>query len=136
MKKQYGRLILAVYPAFKLIMLPIFNYSLMNQIRHGQKIFTSINFYFIISWFVVSIFMFIYIFRNLNLLNKSSTLIGLIISTFFVICSFLPMPLMLTFPNFYQIFIYDFLTTFYLTLSTFSIYFVLFFLSIRDEKKS
>ena len=134
-KEQFNKLILAVYPALKLTILPVLNYSLINQLRHGQKIFTSLNFYLILFWFIISILIFIYLFKNLRLVYKSSMLIGLVISTFFVICSLFPMPLMLTVPKFYQIFIYDFLSTFYLALSTFSIYLVLFFLFTRQKTK-
>ena len=135
MKKQFVKLFLAVYPALKLTILSLFNYSLMNQLRHGQKIFTSLNFYLIMFWFIVSILIFTYIFKNLMQSNKVSILIGFIISMFFVICVLIPLPFMSIVAEFYQIFIYNYLTTFYLSLSTLSIYAVLFFLSIRLETK-
>ena len=134
MKKQFGKLFLAAYPALKLTILPLFNYSLMNQLRNGQKIYTSLNFYLILFWFIVSILIFTYIFKNLMQFNKVSILIGLIISTFFVICILIPLPFMSIVAEFYQIFIYNYLTTFYLSLSTLSIYTVLFFLSIRSVR--
>lgn len=134
MKKQISRLIIIVYPVISLTILPVVNYSLMNQVRHGQKIFTSINFYFILLWFIVSIIIFTYNFKNLIQLNRVSILIGLIISMFFVICVLFPMPFMTIVGKFYQIFIYNYLTTIYLALSTLSIYAVLLLFSLQEIK--
>ena len=135
MKKQISRLIIVAYPVLSLTILPVVNYALMNQVRHGQKIFASINFYFILFWFLVSFLIFTYIFKNLIQLNRVSILIGLIISMFFVICILFPMPFMTIVAEFYQLFIYNYLTTFYLALSIFSIYTVLLLLFFQQEIK-
>ncbi len=135
MKKQISRLIIVFYPVFSLTILPIVNYALMNQLRYGQRIFTSINFYYILFWFIVSILIFTYLFKNLKQLNRVSILIGLIISMFFVICILFPIPFMSIIAEFYQLFIYNYLTTFYLALSIFSIYTVLLLLFFQQEIK-
>ena len=135
MKKQISRLIIVVYPVLSLTILPIVNYALMNQLRYGRRILTSLNFYYILFWFIVSILIFTYLFKNLIQLNKISILIGLIISMFFVICILFPMRFMTIVAEFYQLFIYNYLTTFYLALSIFSIYTVLLLLFFQQEIK-
>lgn len=125
MKKIIGKLIVAIYPAISLIILPIVNYLLTDQLRTNHKIFTLSPFYHILIWLSLSVLFFTYIFNNLNILDKYSILSGLIISAFFIICALIPLPLMVDLIKFYRIFMTEFLTNFYLACFIFSLYLVL-----------